>query len=123
MARAARAACALGVLLEINAQSDRLDLTDIHVKMARETGARFVVSTDAHRVAEPDFMRYGVDQARRGWCTAADVANTRSLEKLRRLLEKRPRVAPVVRLARPSAPRPAATRASGGAGLRALSTR
>ncbi|HEU5250531.1 MAG TPA: DNA polymerase/3'-5' exonuclease PolX [Thermoanaerobaculia bacterium] len=112
MARVARAASDLGVLLEINAQPDRLDLTDVHVKMAREAGARFVISTDAHRVAELDFMRYGVDQARRGWCTAADVANTRPLEKLRRMLEKRPRLAPVVRLARPSAPGRSGTAAS-----------
>ncbi len=102
MARVARAAADLGVLLEINAQPDRLDLSDVHVKMAREAGARFVVSTDAHRVAELDYMRYGVDQARRGWCTAADVANTRPLAELRRVLGRRRPGHPVVRLARPS---------------------
>ena len=105
MAKVARAAKDLGVLLEINAQPDRLDLNDVHVKMAREAGARFVVSTDAHRVAELDFMRYGVDQARRGWCTAEDVANTRSLGGLRQLLEKSPAPPPIVRLAEPAATR------------------
>jgi DNA polymerase (family X) len=98
----ARVARDLGVLLEINAQPDRLDLNDVHVKMAREAGARFVISTDAHRVAELDFMRYGVDQARRGWCAAEDVANTRSLSELRRLLEKRPALPPPVRVTNPS---------------------
>ncbi len=98
MARVARAAADLGALLEINAQPDRLDLNDVHVKMAREAGARFVVSTDAHRVAELDHMRYGVNQARRGWCTARDVANTRSLPDLRKLLARRRAPTPVVRL-------------------------
>jgi DNA polymerase (family 10) len=99
MAQVARAAKDLGVLLEINAQPDRLDLNDVHAKMAREAGARFVISTDAHRVADLDFMRYGVDQARRGWLSAEDVANTRPLEKLRKLLEKRSPAPPSVGLA------------------------
>ncbi|HJW13226.1 MAG TPA: DNA polymerase/3'-5' exonuclease PolX [Thermoanaerobaculia bacterium] len=99
LARVARAAAGLGVLLEINAQPDRLDLNDVHVKMAREAGARFVISTDAHRVSELASIGYGVDQARRGWCSAADIANTRPVGELRKLLERRPALAPVVRLA------------------------
>ncbi len=110
MAQVARAARDLGVLLEINAQPDRLDLNDVHVKMAREAGARFVISTDAHRVAELESMRYGVDQARRGWCSAGDVANTRPLPEFRRLLEKSPVPTPVVRLTgRPARRRRVAT--------------
>jgi len=75
-----------GVLLEINAQPDRLDLSDVHAQMAREAGVKLVVSTDAHRVEELDAMRFGVDQARRGWCAKADVANTLPLDRFRRLL-------------------------------------
>ncbi len=81
-----RAARDHGVMLEINAQPDRLDLNDVHVQMAREAGVKLVVSTDAHRVEELDYMRYGVDQARRGWCEARDVANTYRLEQFRKLL-------------------------------------
>ena len=33
-------------------------------------------------------MRYGVDQARRGWCEAKDVANTRGATVFRKLIEK-----------------------------------
>jgi DNA polymerase (family 10) len=77
-----------GVLLEINAQPDRLDLSDLHVRTAREAGVKVVVSTDAHRTQELDCMRFGVDQARRGWCEAADVANTRGLAAFRKLLAK-----------------------------------
>jgi DNA polymerase (family 10) len=47
---------------------------------------KLVISTDAHRTDELRWMTYGVDQARRGWCTAADIANTRDLAGFRALL-------------------------------------
>ncbi len=75
-----------GVLLEINAQPDRLDLNDQHIAMAREAGVKMVVSTDAHRIEELLFMRYGVDQARRGWCEPAHIANTLPLRAFRALI-------------------------------------
>lgn len=77
-----------GVLLEINAQPDRLDLNDLYVHMAKDAGVKLVVSTDAHRVQELAYMRFGIDQARRGWCEARDIANTRPLAAFRKLLEK-----------------------------------
>ncbi len=77
-----------GVLLEVNAQPDRLDLNDRHVAMAREAGVKLVVSTDAHRVEELGWMGYGVDQARRGWCESEDIANTRHLDAFRKLIRK-----------------------------------
>lgn len=77
-----------GILLELNAQPDRLDLRDFHLQMARESGVKIVISTDAHRTAELDYMRYGVDQARRGWLEKADVANTRSTEDFLKLLDR-----------------------------------
>jgi DNA polymerase (family 10) len=78
-----------GVMLEINGQPDRLDLNDLHIQMAREAGVKLVINTDAHRVGELACIRYGVDQARRGWCRAADIANTLPLARLRALLEKK----------------------------------
>ena len=77
-----------GVLLEVNAQPDRLDLNDIYCQMARDAGVKLVISTDAHRIAELDNMRYSVDQARRGWCEPADIANTRSLDAFLKLIAK-----------------------------------
>jgi DNA polymerase (family X) len=77
-----------GVLVEINAQPERLDLGDAHIAMAREAGVMLVVSTDAHRPEELDWMRFGIDQARRGWCEPEHVANTRSLAAFRKLLRK-----------------------------------
>jgi DNA polymerase (family 10) len=75
--RAIEAAARQGVALEINCQPDRLDLPDALVHSARQRGVRFVVSTDSHAVHEFDNLRYGVDQARRGWLRAEDVLNTR----------------------------------------------
>jgi DNA polymerase (family 10) len=77
-----------GVMLEINAQPDRLDLDDVCVKTAREAGVKLVINTDAHRTQELSCMRYGIDQARRGWCEARDVANTYRLPAFRKLLQK-----------------------------------
>jgi DNA polymerase (family 10) len=71
-----------GVMLEVNAQPDRLDLDDLAVHAALGWGAMLAISTDAHAVAELGFMRWGVDQARRGWATKARVANTRPLQRL-----------------------------------------
>ena len=82
-----RAARDHGVMLEINAQPDRLDLSDVHAQMAREAGVKLVISTDAHRIEELDAMRWGVDQARRGWCEAKDVANAYPLARFRKLLK------------------------------------
>ena len=94
MGQVMKAARDHGTLLEINAQPERLDLSDVHVKMARDAGVRVVIDTDAHRVAELDLMRYGVGQARRGWCAASDVANTYPLERLRTLLHPTRRAEP-----------------------------
>ncbi len=74
--------------LEVNAHPDRLDLNDIHCKMAKDLGVKVAVSTDAHRLDDLDYMRFGVGQARRGWIEAADVVNTRSLSELRKLLKR-----------------------------------
>jgi DNA polymerase (family 10) len=56
--------------------------------MARDAGVKLVIDTDAHRIQELDDMRYGVDQARRGWCEASDIANTRHVNAFLKLIEK-----------------------------------
>jgi DNA polymerase (family 10) len=77
-----------GVAVELNANPQRLDLSDLHVIRARELGVPVVVSTDAHRPDHLRFMRYGVDQARRGWLEKGDILNTRTLSDVRRWLRK-----------------------------------
>src|SRR5881628_1230687 len=80
--RVIEAAARHGVALEINCQPDRLDLPDPLVHSACARGVRFVVSTDSHAVNHFDHLRYGVDQARRGWLGREDVLNTRDAEGL-----------------------------------------
>lgn len=84
-----RAAAARGVILEVNAQPDRLDLDDVAVRAALDQGVRLAISTDAHSTAELGFMRWGIGQARRGWAGARAVVNTRPLAQLRPLLHQR----------------------------------
>ena len=88
MERVIAAAHALGCHLEINAQPDRLDLNDMHIHAAKQAGVKLAISTDAHSVDAFACMRFGVDQARRGWLTADDVVNTRSLADLRKMLRR-----------------------------------
>jgi DNA polymerase (family X) len=85
----ARAAVKHKVALEVNAHPWRLDLRDDHVRWAREEGANFVISTDAHSVAELDNMHFGVATAQRGWAQADMVINTWPLERLLAFLTKR----------------------------------
>jgi DNA polymerase (family 10) len=66
----------LGVALELNSNPHRLDLKDTHLRLARERGAKIVISTDAHRTTELDLMRHGVEQARRAGLEARHVLNT-----------------------------------------------
>jgi len=68
--------------LEINAMPDRLDLKDTHIYRARELGIKLALGTDAHSTAQLGFMRFGIGIARRGWCQAEDVLNTRPLEEV-----------------------------------------
>ena len=84
-----RGAVARGCYLELNAQPDRLDLTDAHCRLAKQLGLKVAISTDAHATVELDFMRFGVDQARRGWLEPANVLNTRPLTELRNMLRQR----------------------------------
>jgi len=65
------------VAVELNANPWRLDLHDRHLSRARELGVEVVVNTDAHQVAQLDFMGPGLLQAQRGWLEAGHVVNTR----------------------------------------------
>ena len=77
-----------GTFLEINSQPDRLDLRDVHARLAGEAGVKVVVSSDAHEVPALGYVEFGVAQARRAWLTADQIANTRSWAQLRKLMKK-----------------------------------
>jgi len=80
----------LGVILELNANPERLDLCDRHAKLAHDKGMKVIISTDAHRPEHFNLMRYGVVTARRGWMEKKDVLNTYPPEKLLSSLRKLP---------------------------------
>jgi DNA polymerase (family X) len=82
------AAARTGTFLEINANPDRRDLSDLNARAAARAGVMLLIDSDAHRTRTLANMRWGIGTARRAWLTAADVANTRPLGELRRLGKK-----------------------------------
>ncbi len=82
------AAAAAGVALEINSQIDRLDLDEIHARLARERGAKLIIDSDAHSPAGLGALRWGAAVARRAWLQAGDVLNTRPIDEFRALLRR-----------------------------------
>ncbi len=84
-----KAAQAAGTALEINASPSRLDLNDLHARRAKELGIPIAISTDAHAIAQLDYMRFGVSVARRAWLRPEDVLNTLSARQLFSWLEKK----------------------------------
>jgi DNA polymerase (family 10) len=77
-----------GTFLEINSQPDRLDLRDVHARLAGEAGVPVVVSSDAHEMRALDYVEFGVAQARRAWLGADQIANTRTWAQLKKLMKK-----------------------------------
>lgn len=77
-----------GTVLELNSHPDRLDLTDVHCRLAQELGVLVAISSDAHSPAGLGDLRFGVGQARRGWLRKADVLNSRSAREVRATLKR-----------------------------------
>jgi DNA polymerase (family X) len=82
------AAAKSGVAMEHNAYPDRLDLRDLHLRMAKAKGVKFVINTDAHHTSHMEKIRYGVLQLRRAWLTKADVLNTLPVADFARLMRR-----------------------------------
>jgi len=72
--------------LEINSFPDRLDLNDVHSKLAKERGSKFVIGTDSHSTVNLPFMNFGIATARRGWLEKKDILNTHSLRDIEKIL-------------------------------------
>jgi len=79
-----KAAAKRKVAMELNAYPDRLDLSDVHLRQAKQYGVKIVINTDSHHTSHMDKIRYGILQARRAWLTKEDVLNTRPAEKFAR---------------------------------------
>jgi DNA polymerase (family 10) len=78
----ARAAASEGCALEVNSQSQRLDLIDTNCMAAKHAGVKLVISSDSHSPKGFALLQFGVNQARRGWIEPGDVLNTRPLKDL-----------------------------------------
>jgi len=74
--------------IEINCDPMRLDLPDNLVREAVKLGVKMTFGTDAHHKDGMNNMTFGVSVARRGWCEAHDIINTRSLVEFEKLLKE-----------------------------------
>ena len=77
------AAARRGVAVEINCQTNRLDLSDVHARLAVRRGVKLVISSDAHSRQAFPRLRWGIGVARRAWLAKDDVINTGTLETLK----------------------------------------
>jgi DNA polymerase (family 10) len=92
-----------GVAMECNAAPERLDLNDVHLRMAKQRGVKVVISTDAHSIGGLRTMKYGVQTARRGWIEKSEVINTLPLDAFLAALRPKPNSEPAKRSKRKSA--------------------
>jgi DNA polymerase (family 10) len=76
-----KAAATHKVAMELNSYPERLDLNDVHLRMAKQHGVKIVINTDSHHTSHMEKIRYGITQARRAWLTKDDVLNTLPLQK------------------------------------------
>jgi len=80
------AAISNGKILELNANPMRLDMDWRHWRRAAEKGLLCCINPDAHALHHFDFQHAGVLAARKGWLTAKDVFNTRTLREVQEYL-------------------------------------
>ena len=81
MERIITTAAQRGIAMELNSHWARLDLKDVHLRMAKEHGVKIAICTDAHSIKDLQNIRYGIWTARRGWLQASDVLNARTADE------------------------------------------
>jgi DNA polymerase (family 10) len=84
--RIVRAAADNGVALELTGDPERLDLTDLHCRMARDAGALVAIGSEARAPQDLDRLGLAVTQARRGWLEAGSIVNASSAAELTKRL-------------------------------------
>ena len=82
-----KAAAKNRVAMELNAYPDRLDLNDVHLRMAKQHGVKIVINTDSHHTSHMGKIKFGVTQARRAWLTKHDVLNTLPAQKFAKAMK------------------------------------
>jgi len=68
--------------LEINCHYQRLDLGDINILHAKNSGVKLSLGTDAHSLEQLDMMKFGLSVARRGWLEKKDTLNCMDLKEI-----------------------------------------
>jgi DNA polymerase (family 10) len=86
--RVAAEAARRGVMMEVNASPERLDIYGPLLRSAKAKGVKFVIATDAHHPKHLRNMHFGVTTARRGWLTAADVLNTLPVQEFAKAIQR-----------------------------------
>ncbi len=80
------AAAESGTIIELNANSRRLDMDWRWWPLAREKGVKCAINPDAHSTAGLQELIFGIGAARKGWLTKDDVVNTLPLGKIETVL-------------------------------------
>jgi DNA polymerase (family 10) len=82
-----KAAAKHKVAMELNSYPERLDLNDVHLRVAKQHGVKIVINTDSHHTSHMEKIRYGITQARRAWLTKDDVLNTLPAQKFAKAMK------------------------------------
>jgi len=73
-----------GAAIEISGDPHRLDMEPTWARKAQKRGAKFVISTDAHSMAELANLKFGIGLARRAGVRRGEVLNTLSAKAFQR---------------------------------------
>lgn len=87
--RVLQKAAETGTALEINAQPQRMDLDNYWARLAHEKGTMIFIGTDSHDLMSFKYMRMGVGIARRAWCNAEHILNTRNWKKVESFVQQK----------------------------------
>jgi DNA polymerase (family 10) len=87
MLRIVREARERGVTLALVADPQRIGLSDVQCRMAKEEGVQVIIGS--HGLDTLGKSLWALGQARRGWLEADDVLNARRIDPLRAWLRKR----------------------------------
>jgi DNA polymerase (family X) len=82
-----KAAAKHRVAMELNSYPERLDLNDVHLRLAKQHGVKIVINTDSHHTSHLEKIRYGITQARRAWLQKEDVLNTLPVAEFARAMK------------------------------------
>ncbi|MDO8528095.1 MAG: DNA polymerase/3'-5' exonuclease PolX [Deltaproteobacteria bacterium] len=77
-----------GVAIEINSSPMRLDIDWRHIPYCLEKKVMLVINPDAHSVHGISDFKFGVGIARKGWATAKNILNTRTLDEVKQWLNR-----------------------------------